>query len=149
MSHQDIIQTLIEWIDEHIDQPLNIDIVARKSGYSKWYLQRMFRTVMHQTLGDYIRQRRLLLAAEALRTTQRPIFDIAMDLGYVSQQTFSRVFRREFDRTPSAYLHQISSFLRPCCTFAFAGALANHCINSRAGIAFANSQPWQYCTPRL
>ncbi|EHC3600479.1 helix-turn-helix domain-containing protein, partial [Salmonella enterica subsp. enterica serovar Enteritidis] len=81
----------------------------RKSGYSKWYLQRMFRAVMHQTLGDYIRQRRLLLAAEALRTTQRPIFDIAMDLGYVSQQTFSRVFRREFDRTPTAYRHQISA----------------------------------------
>ncbi len=50
MSHQQIIQTLIEWIDEHIDQPLNIDVVAKKSGYSKWYLQRMFRTVMHQTL---------------------------------------------------------------------------------------------------
>ncbi|MDU4656574.1 MAG: helix-turn-helix domain-containing protein [Klebsiella oxytoca] len=93
MSHQDIIQTLIEWIDEHIDR----------------YLQRMFRSVMHQTLGDYIRQRRLLLAAEALRTTQRPIFDIAMDLGYVSQQTFSRVFRREFDRTPTDYRHQISA----------------------------------------
>lgn len=28
MSHQQIIQTLIEWIDEHIDQPLNIDVVA-------------------------------------------------------------------------------------------------------------------------
>lgn len=39
MSHQQIIQTLIEWIDEHIDQPLNIDVVAKKSGYSKWYLQ--------------------------------------------------------------------------------------------------------------
>jgi AraC-like DNA-binding protein len=82
MSHQDIIQTLIEWIDEHIDQPLNIDIVARKSGYSKWYLQRMFRTVMHQTLGDYIRQRRLLLAAEALRTTQRPISRSNPSRGY-------------------------------------------------------------------
>ena len=78
MSHQQIIQTLIEWIDEHIDQPLNIDVVAKKSGYSKWYLQRMFRTVMHQTLG------------------------------YVSQQTFSRVFRREFDRTPSDYRHQLN-----------------------------------------
>ena len=77
MSHQQIIQTLIEWIDEHIDQPLNIDVVAKKSGYSKWYLQ-------------------------------RPIFDIAMDLGYVSQQTFSRVFRREFDRTPSDYRHQLN-----------------------------------------
>ena len=107
MSHQVIIQTLIEWIDEHIDQPLNIEAVAKKSGYSKWYLQRMFRTVTRQTLGDYIRQRRLLLAAVELRTTERPIFDIAMDLGYVSQHTFSRVFRREFDRTPSDYRHRL------------------------------------------
>lgn len=105
MAHQDIIYTLTEWIDEHIDQPLNIDVVAKKSGYSKWYLQRMFRTVMRQTLGEYIRQRRLLLAAKELRATQRPIFDIAMDYGYVSQQTFSRVFRREFDRTPTDYRH--------------------------------------------
>lgn len=106
MAHQDIIHTLTEWIDSHIDQPLNIDVVAKKSGYSKWYLQRMFRTVMRQTLGDYIRQRRLQMAAEELRATQRPIFDIAMDYGYVSQQTFSRVFRRAFDRTPSDYRHQ-------------------------------------------
>ena len=70
MSHQQIIQTLIEWIDDHIDQPLNIDVVAKKSGYSKWYLQRMFRTVMHQTLGEYIRQRRLLLAAQGLGLLQ-------------------------------------------------------------------------------
>ena len=107
MSHQQIIQTLIEWIADRIDQPLNIEAVAKKSGYSKWYLQRMFRTVTRQTLGDYIRQRRLLLAAVELRTTERPIFDIAMDLGYVSQQTFSRVFRREFDRTPSDYRHRL------------------------------------------
>lgn len=106
MSHREIIDTLTVWIDEHIDQPLNIDAVARKSGYSKWYLQRMFRAVMHQTLGEYIRQRRLAMAAKALRQTRRPIFDIAMDYGYVSQQTFSRVFRREFDRTPSDYRQQ-------------------------------------------
>lgn len=106
MAHQDIIHTLTKWIDSHIDQPLNIDIVAKKSGYSKWYLQRMFRTVMCQTLGEYIRQRRLQMAAQELRTTKRPIFDIAMDYGYVSQQTFSRVFRRAFDRTPTDYRHQ-------------------------------------------
>ncbi|MBS0849851.1 superoxide response transcriptional regulator SoxS [Citrobacter sp. JGM124] len=106
MAHQDIIHTLTEWIDLHIDQPLNIDVVAKKSGYSKWYLQRMFRTVMRQTLGEYIRQRRLQMAAQELLTTKRPIFDIAMDYGYVSQQTFSRVFRRAFDRTPTDYRHQ-------------------------------------------
>lgn len=109
MSHQQIIQTLIEWIDEHIDQPLNIEVVAKKSGYSKWYLQRMFRTVTHQTLGEYIRQRRLLLAAVELRTTERPIFDIAMDLGYVSQQTFSRVFRHS-QRLPSPPVGRLPAY---------------------------------------
>ena len=59
MSHQKIIQDLIAWIDEHIDQPLNIDVVAKKSDYSKRYLQRMYRTVTHKTHGDYRRQRRL------------------------------------------------------------------------------------------
>ncbi len=141
MSHQKIIQDLIAWIDEHIDQPLNIDVVAKKSGYSKWYLQRMFRTVTHQTLGDYIRQRRLLLAAVELRTTERPIFDIAMDLGYVSQQTFSRVFRRQFDRTPSDYRHRLW-FYCPRVN-SRAGNYPIHCINTCGGIAFAKNHPWQ------
>ena len=55
MSHQKIIQDLIAWIDEHIDQPLNIDVVAKKSGYSKWYLQRMFRTVTHPVSYTHLR----------------------------------------------------------------------------------------------
>lgn len=92
MSHQQIIQTLIEWIDEHIDQPLNIDVVAKKSGYSKWYLQRMFRTVMHQTLGEYIRQRRLLLAAQALRSTQRPILISRWTLAMCRNKPFPACF---------------------------------------------------------
>ncbi|PKH22337.1 DNA-binding transcriptional regulator SoxS [Enterobacterales bacterium CwR94] len=101
--HDQIIHTLTEWIDANLDKSLSIDEVAAKSGYSKWHLQRMFRTVTHQTLGNYIRERRLTLAAEALCTTQRPVFDIAMQYGYDSQQTFSRVFRRQFAQTPTSY----------------------------------------------
>ncbi|MCX8958775.1 superoxide response transcriptional regulator SoxS [Erwinia psidii] len=103
--HDDIINTLTHWIDSNLDKTLSIDQVAAKSGYSKWHLQRMFRTVTRQTLGGYIRERRLTLAAEALRQTQRPVFDIAMQYGYESQQTFSRVFRRQFSLTPTAYRH--------------------------------------------
>ncbi|MTD29021.1 superoxide response transcriptional regulator SoxS [Erwinia sorbitola] len=101
--HDDIISTLTDWIDNNLDKTLSIDEVAAKSGYSKWHLQRMFRSVTKQTLGGYIRERRLTLAAEALRLTQRPVFDIAMQYGYDSQQTFSRVFRRQFSQTPTAY----------------------------------------------
>ncbi len=102
---QEIIHSLTNWIDQNLDKALSIDEVAAKSGYSKWHLQRMFRTVTKQTLGGYIRERRLTLAAEALRQTQRPVFDIAMQYGYDSQQTFSRVFRRQFAQTPTAYRH--------------------------------------------
>ncbi|SFN23156.1 AraC family transcriptional regulator, mar-sox-rob regulon activator [Izhakiella capsodis] len=103
--HDEIIQTLTAWIERNLDKTLSIDEVAAKSGYSKWHLQRMFRNVTGQTLGNYIRERRLILAAQALCQTQRPVFDIAMQHGYESQQTFSRVFRRQFSQTPTAYRH--------------------------------------------
>jgi len=102
---EEIIHSLTHWIDQNLDKSLSIDEVAAKSGYSKWHLQRMFRSVTKQTLGGYIRERRLTLAAEALSQTQRPVFDIAMQYGYDSQQTFSRVFRRQFAQTPTAYRH--------------------------------------------
>ncbi|KQN57796.1 MULTISPECIES: superoxide response transcriptional regulator SoxS [unclassified Erwinia] len=105
--HDEIISTLTDWIDNNLDKTLSIDEVAAKSGYSKWHLQRMFRAITKQTLGNYIRERRLTLAAEALRQTQRPVFDIAMQYGYDSQQTFSRVFRRQFMQTPTAYRHHM------------------------------------------
>ncbi|WP_034911546.1 MULTISPECIES: superoxide response transcriptional regulator SoxS [Erwinia] len=103
--HDDIIHTLTDWIDSNLDKSLSINEVAAKSGYSKWHLQRIFRSVTKKTLGNYIRERRLTRAAEALRQTQRPVFDIAMQYGYDSQQTFSRVFRRQFSQTPTAYRH--------------------------------------------
>ncbi|WP_029686476.1 superoxide response transcriptional regulator SoxS [Tatumella saanichensis] len=103
MMQEEIIHSLTQWINQNLGKSLSIDEVAAKSGYSKWHLQRMFRAVTQKTLGDYIRERRLVMAADALRKTRRPVFDIALQFGYDSQQTFSRVFRRQFDQTPTAY----------------------------------------------
>ena len=36
-----VIDTIVEWIDDNLHQPLRIDI-ARHAGYSKWHLQRLF-----------------------------------------------------------------------------------------------------------
>ncbi|CAK9886342.1 MAG: Regulatory protein SoxS [Candidatus Erwinia impunctatus] len=105
--HDSIIHTLTEWIDRNLHKTLSIDEVAAKSGYSKWHLQRMFRRVMQQTLGDYIRDRRLMLAAEALSKTLAPVSDIAMEYGFDSQQTFSRMFRRKYAQTPTSWRQQM------------------------------------------
>lgn len=103
MNQANIISDLIKWIEKNLEQPLSIDHVADKSGYSKWHLQRMFKKVTGQILGTYIRHRRLTHAALALRLTSKPILDIAMQYRFDSQQTFTRSFKKQFNVTPATY----------------------------------------------
>ncbi|HEI8748262.1 TPA: MDR efflux pump AcrAB transcriptional activator RobA [Proteus mirabilis] len=103
MDQTNIIRDLLAWLDNNLDQPLSLDNVATKAGYSKWHLQRMFKEVTGQAIGSYIRSRRLSRAAVALRLTSRPILDIALQYRFDSQQTFTRAFKKQFDRTPALY----------------------------------------------
>ncbi|AVJ16901.1 helix-turn-helix domain-containing protein [Serratia rhizosphaerae] len=103
MDRANIIHDLLDWIETHLDQPLLLDNVAAKSGYSKWHLQRMFRSTTGHALGSYIRERRLSKAAQALRSTPRPILDIALQYHFDSQPSFSRAFKKQFGKTPAVY----------------------------------------------
>ncbi|MFC0229344.1 helix-turn-helix domain-containing protein [Serratia aquatilis] len=103
MDRTNIIHDLLDWIETHLDQPLLLDNVAAKSGYSKWHLQRMFRSTTGYALGSYIRERRLSKAAQALRATPRPILDIALQFHFDSQPSFSRAFKKQFGKTPAVY----------------------------------------------
>ncbi|VDZ81058.1 right origin-binding protein [Salmonella bongori] len=78
MDQAGIIRDLLIWLEGHLDQPLSLDNVAAKAGYSKWHLQRMFKDVTGHAIGAYIRARRLSKSAVALRLTAAP------DSGYRS-----------------------------------------------------------------
>lgn len=103
MDQAGIIRDLLAWLEGHLDQPLSLDNVAAKAGYSKWHLQRMFKDVTGHAIGAYIRARRLSKAAVALRLTARPILDIALQYRFDSQQTFTRAFKKQFAVTPALY----------------------------------------------
>ncbi|WP_312109551.1 MDR efflux pump AcrAB transcriptional activator RobA [Pantoea septica] len=103
MDQAGIIRDLLVWLESHLDQPLSLDNVALKAGYSKWHLQRMFKDVTGHAIGAYIRARRLSKAAVALRLTSRPIMDIALQYRFDSQQTFTRAFKKQFNQTPAWY----------------------------------------------
>ncbi|MFD1804198.1 MDR efflux pump AcrAB transcriptional activator RobA [Mixta tenebrionis] len=103
MDQAGIIRDLLVWLESHLDQPLSLDNVAAKAGYSKWHLQRMFKEVTGHAIGAYIRARRLSKAAVALRLTSRPILDIALQYRFDSQQTFTRAFKKQFSQTPAWY----------------------------------------------
>ena len=112
-----IITQLVAWIDDNIHRPLKIDDVADRSGFSKWHLQRMFYRVMNKSLGSYIRDKKLNLAAVDLILSTEAIIDISLKYGYDSQQTFTRIFSRKYqippatfrklNAQPSGYVHQI------------------------------------------
>ena len=95
-----VIDTIVEWIDDNLHQPLRIDDIARHAGYSKWHLQRLFLQYKGESLGRYIRERKLLLAARDLRDTDQRVYDICLKYGFDSQQTFTRIFTRTFNQPP-------------------------------------------------
>ncbi|EIC85256.1 helix-turn-helix domain-containing protein [Serratia sp. M24T3] len=112
MYHESIVSELLDWIEHNLDQSLTLDTIAAKSGYSKWHLQRLFKSFTGQTLGTYTRQRRLTMAATELRMTQNSVLRIADKYQFDSQQTFTRTFKKQFKTTPAVYrrLEQWPSF---------------------------------------
>ena len=106
MYHINFINELVCWIKKNLEQPLSIEIVASKSGYSPWHLQRLFKEQMGDSLAKYIRKARLQSAAHDLVSTHRSIADIACQYQFDSHQSFSRAFKKMFSVTPTSYRKQ-------------------------------------------
>lgn len=103
-----IIQDLIDWIDNHLDSRLDIDTVARRAGYSKWHLQRIFKEHTGQPLGEYIRAKKLQKSIERLAHSNEPILNVAIALGFDSQQSSNRSFKRRYGQAPGVWRRSIS-----------------------------------------
>ena len=92
-----------DYIENHLEEDLSLDNISRNLNYSKYYIERFFSEKTGITVCQYIRRRRLTLAARKLVETQKPIIDIAYEAGYNSQQAFNLAFRRLYLCTPQAY----------------------------------------------
>lgn len=105
-----VISELIEWINENLETELNVSIIAKKAGYSKWHLQRLFKRLTGLTIAEYIRRMRLNHAAILLKSSDTPIFDIALKYNFDSQASFTRAFKRQFSKTPFHYRNDINPY---------------------------------------
>lgn len=100
---KNLIGEITEWIDENLLENMTIDDVAARSGYSKWHLQRVFFQVNNASMGNYIRNKRLEMAAKDLVETEDSIVTIVDRYGFESQQSFSRSFTKQFNLPPGRY----------------------------------------------
>ncbi|ELN2578888.1 helix-turn-helix transcriptional regulator [Enterobacter kobei] len=97
------IDELLNWIEMNIHQPLSVNDIVRRSGYSAFYLQHMFKSVTGEPVARYIRRRKLGVAVCLLRENDVRISDVAFALGFEDISTFYRSFRREFGFSPGEY----------------------------------------------
>ena len=81
----------------------SLDELAEVAGLSKYHFLRQFSQVVGMTPGAYMRTLRLCHAARKLRTTDVPILDIALGVGFADHPSFSRAFKRHMGMTPSQY----------------------------------------------
>ena len=103
MDKHNIIEKIVEYIENHLDEQITLEKIAENLNYSKFYIARTFSEQTGQTIYKYIQARRLTLAARKLAETEIPIIEIAYDAQYHSQQAFTLAFHQLYLCTPQVY----------------------------------------------
>lgn len=97
------IKSVIEFIESHLTEEIDLAMVAASVHYSKYHLHRMFTDTVGLTLHDYVQRRRLTEAAKLLIFSDKSILDIALIAGYEGQQAFTNAFTAMYKMPPNRY----------------------------------------------
>ena len=85
-------QDSIDYIEQNLTEILDIDEIAGKAALSPFYYQRIFGALCNMTVGEYIRARRMTLAAQELAGSGSKVIDVALKYGYDSPDSFAKAF---------------------------------------------------------
>ncbi len=96
------INRVIDYIENNLDKDMTLDELADISCFSRFHFNRLFSSLMGETLFQFIQRLRLEKAAFKLCTEKdTPIIDIALDLGFSNSSSFSKSFNNNFKMSPS------------------------------------------------
>lgn len=102
-SYKQIVKKVIDYIEDNLENDMDMEQIAERIGYSKFHLNRIFAAETGCTIYKYLQARRLTVAAQELVDTVKPIAQIAYDAGYHSQQAFSLAFKQIYLYPPKTY----------------------------------------------
>ncbi|MGW1812722.1 AraC family transcriptional regulator [Streptomyces sp. NPDC002125] len=89
----DRLNQAMEHIESHLDQPVDVEGLARIAMTSEYHFRRMFSALAGLPLSEYVRRRRLTVAGAEVLAGERTLLDIATRYGYGSGEAFARAFR--------------------------------------------------------
>lgn len=92
----------IDYIENNIQEKPNYEKIAQIACCSVYHFQRMFTFMTDLTLSEYIRRRKMTMAAFELQNNEIKVIDLALKYGYESPEAFSRAFQSLLGITPTA-----------------------------------------------
>ncbi|WP_115160250.1 helix-turn-helix domain-containing protein [Serratia fonticola] len=107
--HAGVIKKIISEAGENPERKFDISYVAKRTGYSKWYIQRVFKKVTGETIGRYLRKARIDYSITLINSGNMSLVDITYECNYNSQQSFSRAFKSIYGVPPFEYRKVICS----------------------------------------
>jgi AraC family transcriptional regulator len=101
MSNLESVHRAVQFIEQHLKEPMRVQDIADAVGYSLYHFCHIFSSVIGHSPYDYLIRRRLSASARELLETERKIIDVALDYQFDHPETFTRAFRRMFAIPPS------------------------------------------------
>jgi AraC family transcriptional regulator len=102
MDWSERMNAAVDYIEENLEGELDINKAAEMAACSTFHFQRLFFAINSLTPAEYVRRRRLTLAATELSYSDTRVIDVAMKYGYDSPNAFTRAFRQMHGITPQA-----------------------------------------------
>lgn len=103
MNYFQRLQTAIDFIENNLAEDITLAEVANKANCSLYHFHRLFQVLVGNSVKEYIRKRRLTLAAKQLVQTKESVIDIAFDSRYGAPESFSRAFKKMYGLAPLQY----------------------------------------------
>jgi AraC-like DNA-binding protein len=102
----DSLRDLMTFIDNHISEPISLDLLSKELYLNKYYISKLFSQRIGCSLRTYINAIRIDRACSLLANPSITIPEILEDCGFESERTFYRVFLKQRGITPKAFRAQ-------------------------------------------
>ena len=102
-------QKSIDYMEDHILEDMDYEVIAAQSFSSCYHFQRVFNIVFGMSVGEYLRRRRLSLAGAELASGNIKVIDAALKYGYESPDSFAKAFQKFHGILPSQVKGKSSS----------------------------------------
>jgi AraC family transcriptional regulator len=102
-DYKERILRVLTHIQEHLDETLDLEELARVACFSSFHFHRIFAAMTGETIADHVRRLRLERAAMELRSGAKQVIQVALDAGYEAHEAFTRAFKAAYGVSPAAF----------------------------------------------